>query len=181
MARLQIALNVDDFDAAVAFYSKLFASPPAKHRPGYANFVLDDPPLKLSLLTEYGRPGTVDHIGMELADRDEVTGVRAHLLDQGLPVKAELDMVCCYSMQHKAWVDDPDGARWEFYTVIEDTEAAAHEGYGGAAVRHRRRSAAIRQRVAAVRRGRWRSRRARQLGRRIRRRARTVVKADARR
>lgn len=167
MARIQIALNVDDLDAAVDFYTKLLAVPPAKHRPGYANFVVEDPPFKLSLLTEYGRPGTVDHIGFEVADRDAVTTARDRLVEDGLAVVAELDMVCCYSMQHKAWVDDPDGARWELYTVLEHTDEAAGTGYGGADVSRTRAKAASGVRA--------RSRRARQFGRRLRRRARRAL------
>ncbi len=121
MSRVQLALNVSDLDAAVAFYSKLFATEPAKRRPGYANFAVTEPPLKLVLL-ESETGGTLNHLGVEVATTDEVTQATARLSDVGLDTATEDNVSCCYAVQDKVWVDDPDGAPWEIYTVLSDVE-----------------------------------------------------------
>jgi hypothetical protein len=123
MARVQLALDVSDLDAAVDFSSKLFATEPAKRRPGYANFAVAEPPLKLVLLqSETG--GTLNHLGVEVESTDEVTAATGRLQDTGLETATEEGVSCCYAVQDKVWVDDPDGAPWEIYTVLADTDVA---------------------------------------------------------
>jgi len=130
MGRVQLALNVSDVDAAVAFYSKLFQAEPAKRRPGYANFAIADPPLKLVLLEAAdtdargsGTAGALNHLGIEVASTDEVNAATARLADAGLATAGEANTTCCYAVQDKVWVDDPDGAPWEVYTVLADAPA----------------------------------------------------------
>ena len=124
MSRLQLALNVDDLDASVAFYSRLFASAPAKTRPGYANFAIAEPPLKLVLIENPGVGGSVNHLGIEVADTAAVEAEQARLADAGHAVVEERDTVCCYARQDKFWVQDtPNGEQWEIYTVLEDAES----------------------------------------------------------
>ena len=122
MSRVQLALNVSDLDAAVEFYSKLFASEPAKRRPGYANFAVDDPPLKLILIEGHGQPASLNHLGVEVASTDDVGAAQARLAGEGLATATEDNVACCYAVQDKVWVDDPDGAPWEIYTVLSDAE-----------------------------------------------------------
>ena len=125
MARVQLALNVADMDAAVAFYSSLFNSAPSKRRPGYANFAIDEPPLKLVLIEHpegwgTGVGGALNHLGIEVASTDEVTGAARRLAAQGLVTAVEEATTCCYAVQDKVWVSDPDGAPWEVYAVLAD-------------------------------------------------------------
>jgi catechol 2,3-dioxygenase-like lactoylglutathione lyase family enzyme len=120
MARVQLALNVPDIDAAVDFYSSLFAAQPAKRRPGYANFAIADPPLKL-VLFERADAGRLNHLGVEVVSRDEVAAHGARLRGAGLAPVDESG-TCCFAKQEKVWVDGPDGA-WEIYTVLEDGDA----------------------------------------------------------
>ena len=122
MSRVQLALNVSDLDAAIAFYSKLFASEPAKVRPGYANFAIAEPPLKLVLIAGDGAPGTLNHLGVEVPTTDDVTAAQVRLSGEGLATALEEETSCCYAVQDKVWVDDPDGAPWEVYTVLSDVE-----------------------------------------------------------
>ena len=122
MARVQLALNVADLDAAVAFYSKLFDVTPAKVRPGYANFAIESPPLKLILVEGHGAPGTLNHLGVEVPDAGDVAAAHARLSDQGLATATEDEVACCYAVQDKVWVDAPDGEPWEIYTVLGDVE-----------------------------------------------------------
>jgi catechol 2,3-dioxygenase-like lactoylglutathione lyase family enzyme len=124
MSRVQLALNVSDLDAAVAFYSKLFATEPAKIRPGYANFAIAEPPLKL-VLVEGAVGGTLNHLGVEVESTDEVASAQNRLADSGLATATEDAVTCCYALQDKVWVDDPDGAPWEIYTVLADVEMPA--------------------------------------------------------
>jgi catechol 2,3-dioxygenase-like lactoylglutathione lyase family enzyme len=123
MSRVQLALNVADLDRAVDFYGRLFGTAPAKRRPGYANFAIDEPPLKLVLIENPSAPGTLNHLGVEVASTAEVTSAAARLADQGLPTTAEDQVDCCFAIQDKVWVDDPDGAPWEIYTVLADSES----------------------------------------------------------
>jgi catechol 2,3-dioxygenase-like lactoylglutathione lyase family enzyme len=125
VSRVQLALNVSDLDAAVAFYSKLFATEPAKRRPGYANFAIAEPPLKL-VLFEGENGGTLNHLGVEVATADEVTQATGRLRDDGLDAATEDNVTCCYAVQDKVWVDDPDGAPWEIYTVLADVDEPQH-------------------------------------------------------
>ena len=127
MSRVQLALNVSDLDAAVAFYSKLFATEPAKRRPGYANFAIADPPLKLVLIEGNGEPGTLNHLGVEVPSTDVVAAAQARLSGEGLATAVEDQVSCCYAVQDKVWVDAPDGEPWEIYTVLADVEMPAGE------------------------------------------------------
>jgi catechol 2,3-dioxygenase-like lactoylglutathione lyase family enzyme len=127
MARVQLALNVSDLEAAVAFYTKLFGTEPAKVRPGYANFAVDDPPLKLVLIEGHGQPGTMNHLGVEVSTTDEVAATQRRLAGEGLATAVEDQVACCYAVQDKVWVDAPDGEPWEVYTVLADVEMAPGE------------------------------------------------------
>ncbi|MGE5718514.1 MAG: ArsI/CadI family heavy metal resistance metalloenzyme [Nocardioidaceae bacterium] len=120
MSRLQLALNVDDLDAAVGFYSALFDTEPAKRRPGYANFAIADPPLKLVLFENPGATGTLNHLGVERESMEEVEEQANRLEAAGLSLETEGDVVCCYARQDKHWVSGPDGQRWENYVVLAD-------------------------------------------------------------
>ena len=122
MSRVQLALNVEDIDQAIDFYSKLFSTEPAKVRPGYANFAIADPPLKLVLIEGKGNGGTLNHLGVEVASADEVAAATSRLRDQGVATATEDGVSCCYAVQDKVWVDDPSGAPWEIYTVLADIE-----------------------------------------------------------
>jgi catechol 2,3-dioxygenase-like lactoylglutathione lyase family enzyme len=123
MSRVQLALNVSDLDEAIAFYSKLFGSQPAKVRPGYANFAIEQPPLKLVLIEDAARePGTLNHLGVEVETPEEVGEAVARLQAQGLPTAVEDEVACCYALQDKVWVDGPGGEAWEIYTVLADVE-----------------------------------------------------------
>lgn len=121
--RVQLALNVDDLDAAVAFYSALFATSPAKRRPGYANFAIAQPPLKLVLLENPGKGGTLNHLGVEVPDSETVRSETTRLVTEHLLTDEELGTTCCFATQDKVWVGAPDGERWEVYTVLADSEA----------------------------------------------------------
>lgn len=123
MSRLQLALNVDDLNASIAFYSLLFDTEPAKVKPGYANFAIADPPLKLVLIESTGQGGSVNHLGIEVEDVDTVDAAERRLLTRHLNLLDEREQTCCYAKQTKFWVEDtPDGERWEVYTVLEDSE-----------------------------------------------------------
>ena len=122
MSRVQLALNVNDIDEAVSFYTRLFGTEPAKRKPGYANFAITEPPLKLVLLENPGRGGTLNHLGVEVADADAVDAEQARLADAGLAAVDERNTTCCYARQDKFWVTGaPGGERWEIYTVLEDS------------------------------------------------------------
>lgn len=123
MSRVQLSINVSDFDAAVAFYSRLFGTAPAKLRPGYANFAIDDPPLKLVLNSPgNGAGGTINHLGVEVGSTDEVTQAEKRMAGAGLATDARPGTECCYARQDKVWAHDPDGVGWEYYTVVEHIE-----------------------------------------------------------
>jgi catechol 2,3-dioxygenase-like lactoylglutathione lyase family enzyme len=124
MPRVQLALNVTDLDAAVEFYGRLFAREPAKRRPGYANFALEDPPLKLVLIENFESGGTLNHLGVEVGSTDEVAAATKRLSDEGIRTRSEQG-TCCYAVQDKVWLADPDGAPWEVYTVLADAEEFA--------------------------------------------------------
>jgi catechol 2,3-dioxygenase-like lactoylglutathione lyase family enzyme len=119
VSRVQLALNVNDIDEAVSFYSRLFGAEPAKRRPGYANFAIAEPPLKLVLLENPGQGGTLNHLGVEMPDIDTVDAEQTRLAEAGLASADERGTTCCYAKQDKFWVKgDPDGASWEIYTVL---------------------------------------------------------------
>ena len=121
MSRVQLALRVADLDAAVEFYSRLVDTVPDQRRPGYANFAVTEPPLKLVLLEgEAGEPTRMDHLGVEVASTDDVTAATHRLADAGLATRPEDDTTCCYAVQDKVWVTGPGGEPWEVYTVTGD-------------------------------------------------------------
>lgn len=122
MSRVQLALNVDDVDAAVTFYSTLFGAEPTKRKPGYANFALTEPPLKLVLLENPGRGGTLNHLGVEVETSEAVHAEIARLTEVGMLTDTELGTTCCYATQDKVWVTGPGGERWEVYVVKADSE-----------------------------------------------------------
>jgi catechol 2,3-dioxygenase-like lactoylglutathione lyase family enzyme len=123
---VQLALNVADLDEAIRFYSKLFATEPAKIRPGYANFAVTEPPLKLVLIEDATQiPGSLNHLGVEVASTHEVAAAQARLAGEGLATAREDNVSCCYAVQDKVWVDGPSGEPWEIYTVVEDIELPA--------------------------------------------------------
>jgi catechol 2,3-dioxygenase-like lactoylglutathione lyase family enzyme len=123
MSRIQLALNVDDLDTSIAFYSTLFGTEPAKIRPGYANFAVADPPLKLVLIENPGEGGTLNHLGVEVTDVDAVDAEQTRLAAEGMSSIDERGTTCCYARQDKFWVEGaPNGERWEVYTVLADSE-----------------------------------------------------------
>jgi catechol 2,3-dioxygenase-like lactoylglutathione lyase family enzyme len=122
MSRVQLALNVTDLDEAVTFYSKLFATEPAKRRPGYANFAVESPPLKLVLIENPGAVSRLNHLGVEVSSSAEVSAAQGRLAETGLDTATEENVACCYAVQDKVWVTDPDDAPWEIYTVLGDAE-----------------------------------------------------------
>jgi catechol 2,3-dioxygenase-like lactoylglutathione lyase family enzyme len=119
VSRVQLALNVSDLEAAIDFYGALFGGAPAKVRPSYANFTVADPPLKLVLI-EGGEGGSLNHLGVEVASTGDVAEAADRLAARGLPTDERAAETCCYAVQDKVWVHDPDGAPWEVYTVLED-------------------------------------------------------------
>jgi catechol 2,3-dioxygenase-like lactoylglutathione lyase family enzyme len=122
MSRLQLALNVDDLETSIAFYSTLFGTEPHKVRPGYANFAVAQPPLKLVLIENAGQGGSINHLGVEVEDVDTVDAELTRLASAGFATTEERDTTCCYAKQDKFWVQGtPDGERWEVYTVTDDT------------------------------------------------------------
>jgi catechol 2,3-dioxygenase-like lactoylglutathione lyase family enzyme len=124
MSRVQLALNVTKLDAAIDFYSKLFNTEPAKRKPGYANFEIADPPLKLVLL-ESSEGGTLNHLGVETETAAEVVAAEARLTDTGLATTGVDETVCCFAEKVETWVNDPDGAPWEWYVKTADSDDPA--------------------------------------------------------
>ena len=129
MARLQLALNVTDIDKAVEFYSKLFATEPAKRKPGYANFAIADPPLKL-VLFEGPEGATLNHLGVETENAAEVEAAEARLSGTGLETTGIDDTICCYATKVETWVTDPDGAKWEWYVKTGDSDQLTNQILG---------------------------------------------------
>jgi catechol 2,3-dioxygenase-like lactoylglutathione lyase family enzyme len=128
---IQLAINVDDLTESVAFYGKLFGTEPAKIRPGYANFAIADPPLKLVLVENPGLGGSINHLGVEVADTGAVDAEQRRLAKVGLASIDERDTTCCYARQDKFWVEGtPDGEQWEIYTVLADSPTFRGEDGG---------------------------------------------------
>jgi catechol 2,3-dioxygenase-like lactoylglutathione lyase family enzyme len=128
MSRVQLALNVDDLEQSIAFYSTLFGAEPAKVRPGYANFAVAEPPLKLVLIENPGEGGSINHLGVEVPDVDTVDAEQTRLAEHGMATVDERGTTCCYARQDKFWVQGaPNGERWEVYTVLADSPT-----FGGA-------------------------------------------------
>src|SRR6201981_1772549 len=129
--RIQLALNVDNLDESIAFYRQLFGTEPAKVRPGYANFAIAEPPLKLILMENPGQGGSLNHLGVEVADTNAVDAEQNRLAEAGLASVEERDTTCCYAKQNKFWVQGaPNGERWEVYTVLADSPTFYGEGHG---------------------------------------------------
>lgn len=122
MSRIQLALNVDDLDQAITFYSTLFKTEPAKRKPGYANFAIAEPPLKLVLIENPGQGGSLNHLGVEVETSGQVHGEIARLSEAGLFTEEQIATTCCFATQDKVWVTGPDAERWEVYTVLADSE-----------------------------------------------------------
>jgi hypothetical protein len=129
VSRLQLALNVNDLDAAVDFYTKLFATEPTKIKPGYANFAIDDPALKL-VLFEGAETGTLNHLGVETETADEVTAAEGRIAATGLETTGVDDTTCCYATKVETWISGPDGTRWEWYVKTGDADALTNETHG---------------------------------------------------
>jgi catechol 2,3-dioxygenase-like lactoylglutathione lyase family enzyme len=122
MSRVQLALNVNDLDRSVEFYTKLFGAEPAKRRPGYANFAITEPPLKLVLIENAGHGGSLNHLGVEVEDVDTVDAEQSRLAEAGLASIDQRGSTCCYAQQDKFWVEGaPNGETWEIYTVLADS------------------------------------------------------------
>jgi hypothetical protein len=122
VSRVQLALNVDNLNEAISFYSRLFNTEPAKIKPGYANFAVAEPPLKLILMENPGQGGSINHLGVEVADVDTVDAEQTRLSAAGLVSIDERGTTCCYAKQDKFWVEGaPNGERWEVYTVLADS------------------------------------------------------------
>jgi catechol 2,3-dioxygenase-like lactoylglutathione lyase family enzyme len=128
--RLQLALNVSDLDQAVDFYTKMFGTEPAKRRPGYANFAVENPPLKLVLFEGAGEPGSINHLGVETESADEVLAAEARLTESGLATTGVDDTMCCYAAKTETWLEGPDNARWEWYVKTGDTEQLVNTSLG---------------------------------------------------
>jgi len=131
MSRFQLSLNVDDVEASVAFYTKLFGVGPAKHREGYANFVVADPPMKLVIIENEGKPGSINHVGIEFASGEEVAERTEKVTAAGLTVQVDDPHTCCFATQEKAWAQDADGVAWELYTVVSDAAGFGASPMGG--------------------------------------------------
>jgi catechol 2,3-dioxygenase-like lactoylglutathione lyase family enzyme len=123
MSRIQLALNVEDLAQAITFYSKLFHTEPTKRKPGYANFVIADPPVKLVLLENPGHGGTLNHLGVEVDSSEIVHAEIARLTEAEMFTEEEIGTTCCFATQDKVWVTGPGGERWEVYTVLADAES----------------------------------------------------------
>ncbi|GAB18729.1 cadmium-induced protein CadI [Gordonia effusa NBRC 100432] len=122
MSRIQLALNVDNLDRAVGFYSKLFDTEPAKVKPGYANFAVADPPLKLVLMENPGHGGSINHLGVEVDSAEKVREEISRLADDEMVTTQEIGTTCCFATQDKVWVTGPDDENWEVYTVLADSD-----------------------------------------------------------
>jgi catechol 2,3-dioxygenase-like lactoylglutathione lyase family enzyme len=121
--RLQLALNVRDLDEAVDYYSKLFGAQVNKRKPGYANFAIDQPPLKLVLFENPEAGERLNHLGVEVFEQADVTAATERLKAAGMADKVEDGETCCYATQDKVWSVDPQGTRWEWYRILEDSES----------------------------------------------------------
>jgi catechol 2,3-dioxygenase-like lactoylglutathione lyase family enzyme len=126
--RLQLALNVRDLDEAIAYYSKLFGAEPAKIKEGYANFAIENPPLKLVLFEHPEADERLNHLGVEAFEQHDVDDAVTRFQEAGLVEKIQEDTTCCFARQSKVWTADPQGMRWEWYRVVEDAEEYGVDG-----------------------------------------------------
>jgi uncharacterized glyoxalase superfamily protein PhnB len=120
--RLQLALNVNNLEEAIDFYSKLFNVEVNKRKPGYANFAIDEPPLKLVLFEIPDAPERLNHLGVEVFEDEDVSAATERLKAAGMADKVEDQQTCCYATMNKVWSTDPQGMRWEWYKILEDSE-----------------------------------------------------------
>ena len=125
--RLQLAINVSDLDESIDFYRRLFATEPLKVKPGYANFAIANPPLKLVLFENGGTPGSINHLGVETETAAEVTAAEARLSGDGIETTGIDDTVCCYAEKTETWVTGPDDTRWEWYVKTGDADQRENE------------------------------------------------------
>jgi len=130
MSRVQLALNVSNLEEAIEFYSTFFKTEPAKVQPGYANFAINEPPLKLVLFENALAGGTINHLGVEVFSPEEVASATDYFASQGLATDVEEHTTCCFAVQDKVWVQGPDDQRWEVYTVLEDANGGEVSGDG---------------------------------------------------
>lgn len=130
--RLQLALNVSNLDEAVDHYSRMFGSEPVKTKPGYANFAIANPPLKLVLFEGAGDPGSINHLGVETETAAEVVEAEARLTAEGLETTGVEDTLCCYAEKTETWLDAPDGLRWEYYVKTGDSDQMVNVVAGAA-------------------------------------------------
>jgi uncharacterized glyoxalase superfamily protein PhnB len=128
--RLQLALNVENLDEAVEYYSKLFGAEVNKRKPGYANFAIDEPPLKLVLFEYPGAAERLNHLGVETFEQDDVDTAIERFTEAGIKAEEQTESTCCFAKQNKVWSRDPQGMRWEWYRVLEDSETFGDSGVG---------------------------------------------------
>ena len=121
MSRLQLALNVENLEESIAHYTKIFGVGPAKVRPGYANFAVVNPPLKLVLIENPGASDSINHLGVEVESVDAVRSEHERVTAAGLPVWVEGETTCCYAVQDKFWVEGGKH-KFEVYTVLADAD-----------------------------------------------------------
>ena len=123
--RLQLALNVKDLDRAVDYYSRLFGASPHKRRPGYANFAIDDPALKLVLFENQSASERINHLGVEVETEEELNAAIDRLSAEGIAERFEQNTTCCHATQNKVWSSEPDGLDWEWYRITDDAPSAS--------------------------------------------------------
>jgi len=122
MSRVQLAINVESLEEAIDFYSRLFDAVPAKVQPGYANFAIVDPPLKLVLFENQGKGGSINHLGVEVQTTEEVLTTEDRLSRADMVTTGIDETLCCYAEKTEVWVDGPDGVRWEWYVKHADSD-----------------------------------------------------------
>lgn len=119
--KAHLAINVRDVEQSIEFYRKMFGIEPSKIRTGYAKFDVQNPPLNFTLnQVSFGERGALSHLGIQVASTGDVLAMRDRWTEAGLVPREEMQTDCCYALQDKAWVHDPDGNEWEVFTVIED-------------------------------------------------------------
>ena len=119
--RVQLALNVTDIDASVAFYSKMFDAEPVKTKPGYANFAIENPPLKLVLFEDAEAGGSLNHLGVEVETGEQVEAAEARIAGEGIETSGVDETLCCYAAKTETWVEGPDN-KWEWYVKNSDVD-----------------------------------------------------------
>jgi catechol 2,3-dioxygenase-like lactoylglutathione lyase family enzyme len=119
--KAHLAINVKDVKRSIEFYKKMLGIEPSKVRTGYAKFDVQNPPLNLTLNeVPFNERGALSHLGIQVASTDDVLAVRENWIGAGLITRDEMQTDCCYAVQDKTWVHDPDGNEWEAFVVLED-------------------------------------------------------------